>query len=202
MPNNLTDAQEVVLLDASVTTTDKMALVSTAGTDAAAGTEVTGGSYARQTTSGWAAAATSGGNSTKATNAAINFAALAAVSVQGWEIWNSGGTTRKWYGLFSQQTGSAQASGDTVTITAHGLSNGTKIVFQSGYAPAGLTANTTYYVVGATTNTFQVAATSGGSAIDITADAISGAVVVGLVLDVAAGGTLAIASGAVVLSLS
>jgi hypothetical protein len=34
--------------------------------------------------------------------------------------------------------------------------------------PAGLAATTIYYVVGSTTNTFQVSLTSGGAAVDIT----------------------------------
>jgi hypothetical protein len=35
--------------------------------------------------------------------------------------------------------------------------------------PTGLTEGTVYFVVGATTDTFQVSATSGGSAVNITA---------------------------------
>lgn len=50
---------------------------------------------------------------------------------------------------------------------AHGLPNGTPVVFTStGALPTGLTAGTTYYVVGASTDTFSVAATPGGTAID------------------------------------
>lgn len=56
-----------------------------------------------------------------------------------------------------------------VSWTAHGLPNGTPVVFTStGTLPTGLTAGTTYYVVGATTDTFTVAATPGGTGIETT----------------------------------
>ncbi|QIG70408.1 putative tail protein [Rhizobium phage RHph_N28_2] len=55
------------------------------------------------------------------------------------------------------------------TWTAHGLSDGTPIKFSTtGALPTGITAGTTYYVVGSTANTFSVAATPGGSAIATT----------------------------------
>lgn len=54
-----------------------------------------------------------------------------------------------------------------VTWNGHGLVNGTPVYFTTtGTLPAGLTPNTVYYVVGAATNTFNVAATPGGAAID------------------------------------
>lgn len=66
-------------------------------------------------------------------------------------------------------------SGATMTVTAHGLEVGdrVKFVWWDGSAidndslPAGLTAETYYYVKTATTNTFTVSATEGGSAIDL-----------------------------------
>jgi hypothetical protein len=196
VPNNLTDAEENRLLDLSWLTTDELALMAAQGTDSTAGTEVAGGSYARQVTSSLAAA--SGG--TKASSAGIAFTAMPTTDIQGWAIYDDDTTTRKWYGYWSSQIGTAQATGDTVTIAAHGLADTTKIVFQSGYTPAGLTANTTYFVRDATTNTFKVAATSGGTAIDISADMAT--VVVGRVLSVTSGDGFAIASGALSLSLS
>lgn len=58
---------------------------------------------------------------------------------------------------------------NTITITSHGFVNGNKLTFSSSTTvPAGLTAGTTYYVVNAAANTFQVAATVGGAAISIT----------------------------------
>jgi len=195
MPGNLTDYEENRLLDLSWLTTDKAALMAVLGTDSTTGTEVTGGSYARQTTSSLASASAG----SKSTSAALSFTGMPVTDVQGWALFDSAGTNRKWYGLFAETTGTAQATGDTVTATAHGLSNGQKVVFLTGYVPAGLSASTTYFVVGATTNTFQVAATSGGSAIDITADAAK--VVFGKVQAVTVGQTLQIASGQLTISM-
>lgn len=196
MPNNLTDYEENRLLDLSWLTTDKLALLSVNGTDSAAGTEVTGGSYARITTASIAAA--SGG--AKASSATYTFTGMPATDIQGWEIRDSAGTNRKWHGVINPQTGSAVASTDVITVTAHGFVDTDKIVFLAGYVPTGLSAGTTYFVRDKTTNTFKVAATSGGTAIDITADAAT--LVVGKVVTVASGDGFAVASGQLILSLS
>ena len=198
MSFNLTDTEEARLLDLSLLNTDKLALMAVLGSDSAAGTEVTGGSYARQTLT-LAAASTTGGATSKATSTLTSFTSMPATDVQGWAVYDSAGTGRKWYGLWSPKTGTASATGDTVTSTAHGYTNGQKIVFQSGYTPAGLAANTTYFVVNATTDTFQVAATSGGTAIDITAD-LSG-VQFGVVKTANATDTFNVAAGALTFSL-
>ncbi len=59
------------------------------------------------------------------------------------------------------------ASPGVVTDTAHGLSAGAPVVFlTSGALPTGLTAGTWYYVLSTTTNTYQLAATPGGAAIN------------------------------------
>jgi microcystin-dependent protein len=58
---------------------------------------------------------------------------------------------------------------NTITETAHGLSNGQRLYLTStGTIPAGLASFTKYFIVGAAANTFQLALTSGGAAIDIT----------------------------------
>jgi hypothetical protein len=51
---------------------------------------------------------------------------------------------------------------DTVNLNAHGLSDGTEVAFSSIVSTTGIAIGTIYYVVNATTNTFQLAATSGG----------------------------------------
>lgn len=61
-------------------------------------------------------------------------------------------------------------AGDLVTKASHGLSNGTVVVFQSITTTTGITVNVRYYVIGATTNTFQVATAVGGSAVALTSD--------------------------------
>jgi hypothetical protein len=59
------------------------------------------------------------------------------------------------------------ASPGVVSWTAHGFNNGNAISFSTtGALPTGLTAGTTYYIVSAATDTFQVSATPGGSAIN------------------------------------
>ena len=59
------------------------------------------------------------------------------------------------------------ASPCVVSWTAHGLTDGTAIVFTTtGALPTGLTAGTTYYVKSPATDTFNVALTSGGAAIN------------------------------------
>ena len=63
----------------------------------------------------------------------------------------------------------ANASTDVITATAHGLSDGDPIrLTTTGTLPAGLAASTDYYVRDKATNTFKLAASSGGTAIDIT----------------------------------
>lgn len=69
-------------------------------------------------------------------------------------------------------TFTGSASTDNLTANAHGLAVGQQITVSapdSGSLPTGITAGS-YYVVAATTNTFKVSATSGGTPIDITAD--------------------------------
>ena len=59
------------------------------------------------------------------------------------------------------------ASPGVVTWNGHGLANGVAVLPQTtGALPTGLTAGVTYYVINATTNTFQLAATPGGAAIN------------------------------------
>lgn len=60
---------------------------------------------------------------------------------------------------------------DIFTRAGHGLVDNNHVrVSSSGTLPAGLTANTPYYIRDSTTNTFKLAATPGGTAINITSD--------------------------------
>jgi hypothetical protein len=59
------------------------------------------------------------------------------------------------------------ASPGVVTWTGHGLANGQPVRFlTTGALPTGITAGKVYFVKNAATNTFQISATSGGSAIN------------------------------------
>jgi surface protein len=61
-----------------------------------------------------------------------------------------------------------QDTGDTVTRTAHGYTNGMTISFDSITTTTGIVKGQVYFVVNATANTFQVSATSGGGALALT----------------------------------
>ena len=63
---------------------------------------------------------------------------------------------------------SVDVTTNVFTSAAHGYLDTNTIVFYAGTVPGGLTEGTTYYVRDKTTDTFKVAATSGGTAIDIT----------------------------------
>lgn len=63
-----------------------------------------------------------------------------------------------------------QDSGDTVTKNGHGLLNGDVVQFSAITSTTGISINTDYFVVGSTTNTFQVALTEGGAAIALSTD--------------------------------
>ena len=63
-----------------------------------------------------------------------------------------------------------QDTGDTVTRTAHGYTDGMTVSFSSITTTTGIVASQIYYVVNATANTFQVSATSGGAALALTTD--------------------------------
>lgn len=70
-----------------------------------------------------------------------------------------------------------EADDDTVTSTGHGYSNGNAVVFLALTGGGGLTVGTTYYVRDSAANTFKVAATAGGAAINVTSDATAATVI-------------------------
>lgn len=115
MADNLPDTIENQLLDAlvgtasyTVTTPIKLALSTTSGSDTAAGTEVTGGSYARQTI-GFDSA--TGGSISN--NGVINFTVMPACTVVGIEIYDSNGSPKRLaYGSLSASK--TVAAGDTL----------------------------------------------------------------------------------------
>lgn len=98
------------------TTPLKVALVTSPGSDSAAGTEVTGGSYARQNLT--VAAAASGATSNSAD---LVFAGMPAATVVGVEIYdNAGSPVRLWYGTLTASR--TVAAGDELRLTAGSLS--------------------------------------------------------------------------------
>ena len=77
----------------------------------------------------------------------------------------------------ADDTAEINYSTDTITITAHGFSDGDEVTYTVPAAPAtaigGLTTATNYFIVGSTANTLQLAATSGGAAIDLTQNSLT-----------------------------
>lgn len=149
--------------------------------DAGGGTECSGGSYARKSTAGadWNSAS----NPTISNANAITFATPTA-------DWAPAGTPAVAFALFDASSAGNlliwdwlgdhdykpfavdDAATDVVDCPAHGYSDTDRVIVTAefgGALPTGLTANTIYYVRDAATNTFKLAATSGGSAIDLTA---------------------------------
>jgi len=135
-------------------------------------TEVAGGSYARQAVT-WAAAASRLRDNTA--QLTIPIPAATTVFVGSVHDAASAGNLEAWFQIGSTLRGVGTvitAVGDAVSSNGHGLVNTNRVFVQpvAGEAlPAGLSAATLYFVVGATTDSFQVSLTSGGAAVDITA---------------------------------
>jgi hypothetical protein len=88
-------------------------------------------------------------------------------------LWTNAGTVFR--GMFAnggtEKGFQVGVAGNTILCEAHGLVNDNKVVFYGSTPPTGITEGTIYFVVGNTAgdpDTFQVSATSGGAAIDIT----------------------------------
>jgi hypothetical protein len=118
MANNMVTAEADRLTNAMLngtaytlpTTPMKLALATTASSAAAAGTEVTGGSYARQTI----AFGTSAGSGV-ANTGAVTYTNMPAATVTHCDIYDSNGTPRR--ALFGALTASkTTASGDTLSF--------------------------------------------------------------------------------------
>lgn len=148
-------------------------------TNVESATEVTGSGYARLAigTSHFGSAAASG--SITNTVVAVFPAASSNYSadVLGFGVYNAstaGTLLRKAYLTSgSYRTFTMVASTDIATSPGHTFVNTDKVVVltQSGTAiPTGLTQGTVYFIVGVSGNTFQLSATSGGAAINTTAD--------------------------------
>lgn len=97
------------------TTPMKLALATSTSTAATAGTEVTGGSYARQTLAMTAAAAGSTPNTS-----AITFASMPACTVTYVDIYDSNGTPRRcWFGALTASK--VLGSGDSLSFAASAI---------------------------------------------------------------------------------
>ena len=140
-----------------------------------AGTEVAGGSYARQAVT-WGAAASGAATNTGALTIPIP-AGSTVVALAYYDALSAGNLLGVFpYGSAGQVLDGVATvtAADTFTSNAHGLAADDR-VFVAAVAgetlPAGLSATTLYYVraTGLTSDTFTLATTSGGSAVDVTA---------------------------------
>jgi uncharacterized phage protein gp47/JayE len=91
-----------------------------------------------------------------------------------------------------RQPVTAAAATDIATATAHGLSAASPIVFRDLTGGAPLVAGTTYYARDITTDTFKIAATAGGAAINLTTDLTAGTVTAAVAGDVTIPGPAAL----------
>jgi hypothetical protein len=119
--DNLTNEAESLLLNwlhgvgtpTRPTTPLKAALVTANGSDSAAGTEVTGGSYARQNIT----LTTSASGSGVSNDADILFTGMPACTVVGIEIWDSAGSpVRLWHGALTANK--TLGAGDELKLAA------------------------------------------------------------------------------------
>ena len=76
---------------------------------------------------------------------------------------------------YSAAAAAVNTSTEVITISAHGLVDGCKLRYDdTNLDITGLTDQSDYFVINATTNTFQLSATRGGSAVNLTAASGSG----------------------------
>lgn len=145
--------------------------------DATGSNELAGGSYARQAVT-WTAVA----SGVRDNNADLTHPVPAGSTFAYYGLWNAltvgtfyGSIPRTGFGESLAGFGSVDSAGVTanaIQSAAHGLSNAMRVALTavlSEALPTGLNATTMYHVVGATTDTFQLSLTSGGAAVDITA---------------------------------
>lgn len=147
--------------------------VHTAIPDAAGSDEVAGGTYARQAVT-WTAAA----SGVRDNNVQITHDIPASTTVVAYGFWDDPsagshyghaliGSTLQGFGCVD----SAGVAADAIQSAGHGLSDDDRVAVYNVHAeslPTGLAEGTLYWVVGATTDTFQVSLTQGGAAVDIT----------------------------------
>jgi hypothetical protein len=119
----------------------------------------------------------------KALSAACDISITAVVTINWIGAWDSTQATFRGMtpnGSTGDKTFQVDLANNRIYCEAHGWSADQKIAFHGGTAPTGLTAGTTYFVKTVTAGDpdyFDVAATQGGAAIDLTGQAAAGCVV-------------------------
>lgn len=134
--------------------------------------EISGGApaYARKAIGFGAAAA-----GVRSQSASIQFDVPAGTTVRYVGFWDAltGGNFLGYHPLggFAAREFIVDVAGDLIRSPAHGYAADDQVVFIGDTAPGGLVEGTVYFVRAPATDSFQVAATAGGAAIDLTAQA-------------------------------
>ncbi len=141
-----------------------------------AGTEVTGGTYARQAVT-WGAAASGQASNSGAISIPCPASATPVIGLGAYDALSAGNIL----GIFPLGSSgqfvdgvATVTTGDTFTSNAHGLAADDRVfvwAVAGESLPTGLSATTLYFVrsTGLTADTFTLATTSGGAAVDVTA---------------------------------
>lgn len=163
------------------------------------GTELTGGGYSRQVAT-WSTAS-GGSKSLASTLPSFSVASASTVAFIGfWDASSSG----NFGGMFpnggaAPYTFAASSSNNVFTAAGSSYSNGqTVVIFATAGStlPGGFTAGAVYYVVSASTDTFKLSTSSGGTAVTVTAD--GSGIVAGITQETfGSAGTFALTSGSV-----
>lgn len=185
MPGGKTNTEENAVLDfrygSGAPADIFIGLFTGAPTEAGAGTEVSGGAYARKqvtnNVTNWPAAAS--GQKSLATEQQFVQATAAWGEIIAFATHSAATAGTMYHYGFLVDAGkicivdAGDVTSNTITSPGHGLVNTTEVrlfsVERFGTFPAGLVeATQKYFVVNAATDTFQVSLTSGGAAVDIT----------------------------------
>ena len=165
----LTTAGRNALLDSGKTVFTHVGAYEDLGT-----TETSGGSYARQAIT-WTAAA----SGVTDNNAQLSVPIATGKTIQVGSVHSavSAGTLYGWFQIGSTLRGVSEvaATGDLFTDQGHGLTTDDRVFFANvagNATPTGISLTTLYFVLasGLTANAFKVSTTSGGTALDVTAD--------------------------------
>jgi hypothetical protein len=173
----LTDSAVAALLDKLFGNTDFTPPATFYIALTSGGTELSGSGYARVAVTNNTTNFANTASRQKLLQQIESFAAATAnwSNVDGWALYDASTNGTAWV---SGDTADlpilciGDASADTLTSSSHGLTANQAVRVEAptgGTLPTGLAASTTYYVINPTTNTFQLSATQGGSAIDLTA---------------------------------
>lgn len=101
----------------------------------------------------------------KKITAAELIAGLKALGLGAVDGWNADSNTWTVQNVPTTTGGTSTVASSLITKTAHGYSNGMSVIMSGFTLTTGVTNGALYYIVGVTTNTYQISATPGGAAV-------------------------------------